>query len=69
MDKLDMYTQEVMEVIKGLKCECEKYDYCPTTCKFRNKITGSCYLHVNPCYYDLQAIENAIREILKSEMR
>lgn len=68
MNELDIYTQVVMAVIKGLKSECEKSRYC-LNCKLENKNEGICCFRACPCDYDLQVIENAIKEILKSEMR
>lgn len=62
-----VYTMIIMEVLKGLKSECEKYECC-SGCKFENKNIGMCYFRSCPCDYDLQAIETAVSEMIHEEM-
>ena len=63
-----MYTEIVMNVLRGLKSECEKHEGCGNDCPLYNKAYGCCYLK-NPCDYELDNIEKGVYKILSDELK
>ena len=62
------YTNIIMQVLQGLKSECEKVEDCyKYTCDL-SKPDGTCLLRQCPCDYDLTAIENSVLKIIEKEM-
>ena len=66
--ELEQYTKIVMDVLLGLKNECQKFEYCTTKCGFYNKNEGICFLKACPCDYELAEIEKAVSQIIDTEM-
>lgn len=46
-------------VLKMLREECNKYEYCYQGCKFYNKDDADCYLF-NPCDYEMEKIAEVL---------
>jgi len=64
----DQATNIIMEVFRGLKGECKKYEYCDERCNLYDTTESSCLLHHNPCDYDVSRIEKSIYNMIKEEI-
>lgn len=65
---IDQATNIIMEVIKGLKEECNKHIKCDERCKLYDTSESCCLLKHIPCVYDIPRIEEAIYNIVKEEI-
>lgn len=64
----DQATNIIMELIRGLKGECEKHNKCDERCKLYETSRSCCLLWHSPCTYDIPRIEEAIYNIIKEEI-
>ena len=63
------YAHIVVQVLQGLKNECEKIEYCSESCNFYDKSISSCHLKKCPCDYYMPEIEKAVTELIRKEMQ